>query len=429
MAEDIAQTLKELPNHPIVKAALSRSRPLEDLIDDYMGAWQADLEERKPALVYTETDSGEPLYKTKTLDLFTVLLALAENEQVISIAGYHRMREQQVREDQRVIDSEHRYGQVKSVVSNKDVGSFSARIWDLAVETTLPDGSTELGDWRNFALVDVYGRVRPEWEAGTVSIDLTPEQEEFFKSLGMEILSAPIKFENFIHPQLYKAAFGQRYAIGKVLAEYVPVEREYWKGVEKKVSSLLANQGIDLKEENKRRRGPVPKRSYGGKKGEEVIVPAIEGKLAFKMKLGDYPWYGLDEKDNKRELPSSYDALSTEDLKDFGWYIKKRKDELSYTLGPKIRAPLRAVELALFLKLTDGENLETLIRDKDKLAACQDRLAKIAKGVGWSVPTPEPDQSVDGKGPYHALSYGNGFTMHYRILPQKTKIVKTSEPE
>ncbi len=429
MAEDIAQTLKDLPRHPLVKAALSHSRPLEDIIDEYMAAWQADLVERKPALVYTETDSGEPLYKTKTLDLFTVLLALAENEQVISINQYHRMREGQVREDQRVVDPEHRYGQVKRVTSHKEVGSFSAQIWDLSVETILPDKTKELGDWRNFALVDVYGRVRPEWEVGSISIDITPEQEKFFKSLGMEILSAPIKFENFVHPQLYKAAFGQRYAVGNVLAECVPIEREYWKGVEKTVSSLLAGKGIDLKGECKTRRGPSAERYSSGSKGEDVLVPALEGRLAFPMKSGEYPWYGLDKDGNTRELPQSFDKLSADDLKDLGWYIYKRKNDLSYTLGPKIRAPLRAAELALFLKLTGGEDLESLAGDSERLAACQARIVKIAEGVGWSVPKPKPGQFVDGEGPYHAISCGNGFTMHYRLLPQKTKIVKTPVPE
>lgn len=440
MTKEIAKTLQEIPHNPLVKAALSRSRPLEDLIDEYLEGWQANLEERKPALIYTETDSGEPLYKTGSLDLFTVLLALAENEQVISIDNYHRMRESQTMEGQRIIDPDHRHGQVTGIISNKEVGSFSVRLWDLSVETTLPDGTTERGYWRNFALVDVYGRTRPEWESGTVTINTTPEQVEYFKSRGMEILSAPIEFENFVHPQLYKCPFGQRYAIGKILAECVPIEREYWKGIEKTVSSLLADQGVDLKAENKRRRAeekmrnkePSGARHYGSK-GEKVLVPALEGKLTFPMKSGEYPWYARDEFDdegeNLRLLEQEYGTLSTDDLKDLGWYIYKQKVKLSFTLGPKIRAPLRAAELALYLKLTDGEDLETLAMDKERLAACQDRLAEIAKSVGWSVPVPEPGQFVEGEGPYHAFSYDNGFTLHYRLHSPETKIVKTPKPE
>ncbi len=436
---DIAKTLKGLPNHPIVRDGLSGKRPLDELVEEYNGWWQANLLDRKPSLVYTETDSGEPFYTTGSLDLFTVMMTLAENKQVISIENYQRMREKQTKAKQRVTDPNRRYGQVKGLTSNKTFHSFSALIWDLSVETYLADGTSRFGADRNFAIVDVFGETRPEYESGTVNFDATKEQVEFLQGRGMEMLDASVEFENFVHPQLYKASFGQRYAVGKVLVELIGRERTYWSGVEARVEAALKKSNISLKGEVQRRKGSAlgPWTNSKDDDGEvektiSVDVPNLEVVLSMPSSVAMPQWYGLDEDGEKRELSGDMESLSEDELKDLGCYIYKRKNKLSHVLGRQVKAPLRAVDLALFQKLTEDAFLKKLyIEDpvtfRTELARCEAKLAGVTRSVGWAVP--EPEFSKIKRTQYQTIGFQNGYAMNYRLKTNKTKVVESELSE
>ncbi len=427
MANDIAHSLKHFSEEPLLAAALGGS-PLEDSIDSYLSSWRPNLMERKPALVYTEGDDGEPLYKTGSLDLFTVLLAIAENQQVISIDNYHRMRaRQQERPDQRILTPGQRHGQVKGVTSNQDFHSFSMRVWDLCVETLFPDGAT-LGDWRNFALVDVFGRTRPGYDTGKVAFQATPEQLAFLKERGMSVLEAPVEFEHFVHPQLYKAAFGRRYVVGKALAELVPKEREYWKSVEKRLGAALRSRGTSLDEVVRSRKGT----GVGGwhdadeEKGTtepilSIDVPGLVAEVSMPVMDVQHPWYGLSADGAKRELPSDMENLSAGELEDFAWYIHNRKSELSYTLGPRIRAPLRAVELALYLKLIEGHDPTSI--SESELGDLEEGISGLAASAGWPVPALE--DALLRRTECHRMDFGNGYAMNYWLRHKATKVVES----
>ncbi len=425
MANDIAYSLKHLPEEPLLAAALDGS-PLEDAIDSYLSSWRPNLLERKPALIYTEGDNGEPLYKTGSLDLFTVLLALSENQQVISIDDYHRMRvRQQERPGQRILTPEHRHGQVNGVTSNQEFHSFSVRVWDLSVETLFPDGA-KLGDWRNFALVDVFGRTRPGYDTGKVAFNATPEQLAFLKGRGMNVLEAPVEFEHFVHPQLYKAAFGRRYVVGKALAELVPKEREYWKSVEKRLGAALRSEGTSLDEVVRSRKGTGGWHESDEEKGASepvlsVSVPGLVAEVSMPLVAVQHPWYGLSADGAKRELPQDLDRLSSSELEDFSWYIHNRKSELSYTLGPRIRAPLRAVELALYLKLIEGHDQTSI--SESELGDLEEGISTLAESAGW--PVPAPKDALLRRTECHRMDFGNGYAMNYWLRHKATKVVES----
>lgn len=427
MADGIAQSLKDLPDEPLLASALA-GEPLEQAIDAYLSWWRPDLTERKPALVFAEGDGGEPLYRAGSLDLFTVLLALAESQQVISLDDYHRMRvRQQERPGQRIITPGRRHGQVRGVTSNQDFHSFSVRVWDLSVETLFPDGA-RIGDWRNFALVDVYGRPRPGCGTGRVAFEATPEQLSFLQSRGMETLTAPVEFEHFVHPQLYKAAFGRRYAVGKALAELVPKERDYWTSVEKRVGAALLSKGLSIDDivRSRKSHGIAGLHESDEEKGvsEPVLslsVPGLVAEVSMPVTAVPYTWYGLSADGEKRELPPDMERLSAGELEDLSWYIHDRKSELSYTLGPRVRAPLRAVELALYLKLIEGRD-PTAISEAE-LADIEDGISALAAGAGW--PVPPAEDALLRRTKCRRMDFGNGYAMNYWLRHKATKVLES----
>ena len=385
----ISRSIAELPDHPLVQHALRGTKPLEELVGSCASDWEANLGRRTPALAYLGEEDGAPIYSGGTLDLFTVLMALAANGQLISVGSYDSMRLPS-RSNGTVVEPGNRHGQVIRVVSNREVHSFNALVQDYAVEVLKADGTRERGAPRNFAAVDVYGRLRPGWsnvstefEEGTLSFTPTEEQAAFFASRGLQGLPATITFSHFVTPQLSKGFFGSRYLVAKALAECVDREREQLSKLEQQARRWRPYAPLPAKQMQ-----PAGESESPSVSAKKVVVPSIDAKLLMDGWHASRLLYAMSPKGEVRPIERLASDAPKEDIDDFLRYASQRTDFLSYVLGPTVRAPVRAVELAFFLSGGSPESAEL---------------------AGWKVPKPTSGyRERRGRIDWHALDYGWG---------------------
>lgn len=334
---EIAKTLQKILKNTIVEASLDKTRPVDYLVRKTEEAWAADLTARRPAPAYREALDGEPIYKGTDLDLFTVMNALAQREAVINIPSYENMRATKIRPDQRVISKRNRHGQVYGITSNADVHSFSAKVKDYNVVQLLPGGREEVGAFRNFTLVDPTGHMYDGWHR--VEFNATPEEQKFFRERELEIVPNLIEINNFVHPNLAMAFFGSRYWATKALANRVADEAKFYRTL----ASDLRNEGVRLGGIR-----PAKIRTYDIDEDLlKVKVKNLEAKLVLPEANGEYPIFGADANGKVKQyagVPNNYVARQG-----ILRFAEKRANELSYSLGPKVNAPVRAVELAFYL--------------------------------------------------------------------------------
>lgn len=333
---EIAKTLRKILENTVVEASLDRTRPIDDLVRKTEEAWAADLTARRPAPAYREALDGEPIYRGTDLDLFTVMNALAQREAVINIPNYENMRATKVRSDQRVISKRNRHGQVYGVTSNADVHSFSAKMKDYNVIQMLPGGREEVGAFRNFTLVDPTGNMYGGWHI--IEFNATPEEEKFFRERKLEMMPNYIEINNFVHPNLAMAFFGSRYMATKALASRVADEAKFYRTL----ASDLRNEGVRLGGIR-----PAKVRTYDVDEDlMKVKVKSLEAKLVLPEANGEYPVFGVDANGKAKQycgVPNN--PVARQGILRFA---EKRANELSYSLGPKVNAPARAVELAFY---------------------------------------------------------------------------------
>jgi len=333
-----AKTLRNILENPVVQTCLDKSQSIDSLVRKVGGEWSADLVARRPAPAYRESVDGHMVYKGTDLDLFTVMNALAQREAVINIPRYDSMTITKLRDDQRLVSKTNRHGQVFGTIANANVHSFSTRIKDYNVIQTNQKGKEEVGAFRNFALVDPSGRMYDGWR--TIEFKATPEEEQFFEEKNLYTMPETIAIKSFVHPNLAMALFGSRYLETKALANRVSDEAKFYRTL----AGILRNAGVNLGGSEK----PSVKTFVAEDQDlEKVTVESLEAKLVLPEATGEYPLLGIDKNGKLKH----YEAVSSNytTKQNILRFAEKRANGLSYSVGPRINAPVRAVELAFYL--------------------------------------------------------------------------------
>ena len=371
MERRIAEELGDILHNPIVEIALDRSQPIKPAIEETLKLWQADLTKGQLAPAYTQGLDGKPIYNGTDPDLFTVLMTLAHRKSVINIPAYDEYTPLMLRLGQRFASKENRHGQITRVVSREDAHSFSARVNDFNIITTMHDGTEEVGAYRHFMVVNYFGTWHQGWD--NLEVKLNEEERKFFEKQNITVGTGVIKqeliskgvrrtyeekiatFRNFVHPDVAMLFYHPEYIKAKALVNRLRDEARFCRELEKELRKM--NVKLPAPEEI---REPLVSEPTGPI--ERLVVPNLEAKLILPKSKGPepkgrypirYPIYSVDEQRNVKRydmLPiSSYKAMQGV-LR----YVIRQNDDLTYSIGASVRAIARAVELAYFLNGFEG---------------------------------------------------------------------------
>lgn len=228
---------------------------------------------------------------------------------------YKARRAKSTRADQRRIKGAGSFGKVTGLISNRNVFSFSVRIFDQSVVTTLPEGGQETGDHRNFMLVDVDSKWHNGWHR--IVWDPTAEENQFLTANRLWTDNA-VQFQNWVHPNRWASVFSAHYLLKKWLLARIEDEKDWCN----KQIKLLNFIGYSLPP-----KPPTPPREEGPEK--KVSVKTMEMVLDIPEFSGSYQPY----------------PVSIEGLKQ----ACDRRSHLLYTVKPLIQFAVRANEAAYFL--------------------------------------------------------------------------------
>jgi len=397
MKKQIAETLANILENPVVKTSLDRSSDIEDAVTEVKEAWMVDLDSRNPAPAYKETIDGVPVYQGTDLDLFTFINALADRKAVINLPNYERIAPKTVRSDQRLISNKNRHGQILGVVANKETHSFNVRINDYQVVQVQADGRETVGAPRNFALVDYGG----EWNDGWHKIEFKPDAKEnyFLNTRGLWTGNSVV-FKNFVHPTLANAFYGSRYLAAKALGMRVEDEARHYRQEAKE----LRDDGIKLRGEGSGYKPKVWQHS-DARNVESIQVENLEAVLVLPEFEGKYPIKAKTQDGDVKEYSKMPTGLKGK--QEVLRFAEDRAKELSYTVGPQITAATRAVELAYFKHGFTGPKAPGYEREP-----------------GWAIPKWQRDYTIgNGRTEWNALKLNKDVTLAYRIRDTSVKRV------
>ncbi len=332
MAKAVAKSLAGIPDDPHVAVLMNRAEVPDRVIDELLKKWEADLQNRRPAAVYTEAEEGrEPLYVGTDLDLFTTTMSLAQRNAIINIPKYEPLRAATKHPHERVVSPEHRHGHVKNVTSNENTHAFSVGIIDVNVAQKTAEGEV-LGAPRNYLLTDDEGNLYSGWK----TIEFDPVANNYFEQKELW-KDGKINFLYFAHPALFGAFYGKRYLETKIAAKRVKEEASHYR----KIARELYGKGIRLAE------APPSEEQVHAERGpsQPRRVAVLQAELKLSEFRGDYPFVGIDRDGNivykefKEPVDKKYQAAVLR-------YSRRRAKDLSYGIGRKVRAVVRATELA-----------------------------------------------------------------------------------
>lgn len=382
----IAKTLSELIENDVVSGAIDRTVSIEDIAEKLIKNWKVDLKDRNPRPAYAIGIDGSQVYKGTDFDLFTMLSSLAERRAVINLPKYNGIAPKTFHDNQRVISSENRHGEVIGLIASKDTHSFSVRIKDYQVIETRANGSEVVGVPRNFSVVDYNGQLNSGWK----DFEFNPNLDEkmFLEEKKLKFGGKPV-FENFVHPNLAFAFYGSRYLATKALSQRIEEEARHYNLIAKE----LRSQGVKLGGIYSPKKHSFKDKLYS----EKVIVENLEAKLVLPEFKGKYPLIGLTHEGDSTE----YEKLpeSNKQRADILRYSERRAKELSYKIGPLINAFVRAVELAYFLNGFKKNQ----------------RAYGNEKQPGWDIPEWQRDIRIKPRGAkWNVLDFGDAKLV-YRI--------------
>lgn len=409
----VATSLAEVLDNDYVKIALDRSQSLEPVIARVAHVWEADPLTRRPAMIYRVNEDGT-YTRESTLDAMTALLGLAARDAVINLPTYALLRPARTQSNQTVVSRTNRHGQLRAVVSNKESHAFSVRITDYNVIEQQPDGSEKVGAYRNFNIVNDDG----VWHSGWDTFEFNPkiEEREFYEEKGIlnEVQSHGLKnsigpLANFVHPNLWIAFYGSRYLITKICAARAADEAKHYRDRAKFMREKL---GVMLPGNGGKKAAVVtevvgtPETTYANVLEAEVSGLKFDGER--------YPFIGRDEQgylhDYGMAMPS--DSIDRQNVLR---YAEERARQMTWKIGPRFRAPCRAVELAF-------RNFGFM---DDERKPGNEFLP------GWDVPEWQRDTKDKGKRkkwnslelvPKDNNPSGLPLQLRYRIIPKKVTV-------
>lgn len=221
MGKQVAGTLVNILDNPLMQAVLDSTASVEKFATDMISRWSMDLYTRKPGPAITEDGK----FKGTDLDLACFLMALVDRGAVINLPSYKSKRQTEVKEGQRLLSKENRHGKVISLSAHQQVFSFSIRIFDNNIIAQDPqNGQEATGDFRNFMLVDIDG----SWYEGWKRIEFMPSaMENNFLNDHSLWSGHSVIFKNFVHPNRWVSLYGQYYFQTKALIQRMSHEAQF----------------------------------------------------------------------------------------------------------------------------------------------------------------------------------------------------------
>lgn len=301
-------------DHPYAKAIMDRQKEVDqETIDAVLGQSLFSWEDRHPRPALDENGN----FQCTDLDLLSFLAPFADRRAVIEISRYRNRRKIVVRDNERRIGSS-KFGPVTGITSNKDVFSFSVRIFDGSV--VVKDPVTELetvGAHRNYMLVDCDGHWYDGWDR--IVWDPTRSENDFLTKNGLWTGNT-VYFKNYVHPNRWQSIFGAPYFLKKMLVSRLDDEAGFYRQEMKR----LEDGGITLPEGEKK---PYVPSIHEGKT-ESVKVGSLEALLDLPDFSGAYA-----------SVPATQAGLVD---------AYRRQKHLTWTVKPAIQFVIRANEAAYY---------------------------------------------------------------------------------
>lgn len=206
MAKQVAATLKNILNDPLMKLVRDKSTDIQPAVSECLSYWDYDLYTRKPGPAYQDG-----VFVGTDLDLVTLLYAMIDRGAVIKIPTYKSLRPRTQKTGEMVVSKADRHGKILRVNGNQNSFVFSVLIKDMQVMTT-----DTVGGFRNFCVTDFRGTWYDGWE--TIEFLPTAKENAFLNDRNL-YTNSKIEFKHFVHPNRWVAFYGQYYLKTKALIE------------------------------------------------------------------------------------------------------------------------------------------------------------------------------------------------------------------
>lgn len=310
----MAESVKDVVNFkdPYAREIMDVTKPVSDeLVGAILAQSVMTWEGRNPAPALDEDGN----FQGTDLDLFSFLVPLADRNAVIEIPRYRNRRKVMVKESERKIGT-NQFGKITGLVSNKDVLSFSVRLWDMTIaKADKETGEETIGAHRAYMIVDCDGY----WYDGWDKIVFKPTApENAFLSDKKLWTDNTVYFKFYVHPNRWQSVYSAQHLLKLLLVERIDTEARFYKSEMKR----LEEKGFSLPEGVKPAYEPS---SYEGAT-EKIHVDTIEFEL-------DYP-----------EFSGSFVPVS--DSQEGLVHAYQRQKYLTYTVKPQVRFAVRANEAA-----------------------------------------------------------------------------------
>jgi hypothetical protein len=256
-------------------------------------------------------------FQATDLDLLSFLLPMVARGAVIEIPKYENRRKTVVKENERKIGSNN-FGSITGLTSNKDVFSFSVRIFDRTIAVRDPSTEVEtIGAHRNYMLVDCDGT----WYDGWNKIVWNPTaSENTFLTESKLWTGNSVYFKHYVHPNRKQSVYGAPYLLLKMLSGRLTDEASFYRSEVKRLESL----GILLPEGEKAVSVPTVREGAS----ESARFETMEMVL-------DMPSFGGSYSPAENSVEGIVEAY-------------RRQKYLTYTLKPLVQFVIRADEAAFY---------------------------------------------------------------------------------
>ncbi len=265
----------------------------------------------KPAL----DENGN--FQVTDLDLLSFLMPLVARGAVIEIPKYQSRRKVVRKENERKVGTTS-FGKLTGLTSNKDVLSFSARLFDQSIITKNIETEEEsVGAPRNYMLVDCDGHWYDGWNK--LVWDPSAKENDFLTKNDLWTGSS-VCFEHYVHPNRKQSIFGAPYLLLKMLSKRLTDEASFYR---QEVDRLIQ---LGLKLPIGEQAPYVKTTSEGTTK--KIAVETLEMVLDMPTMAGEYP-----------EVPETVAGLVA---------AYRKQKYLTYTLKPLVQFVIRADEAAFY---------------------------------------------------------------------------------
>ncbi|TAL43009.1 MAG: hypothetical protein EPN91_07245 [Salinibacterium sp.] len=327
-----AASLESLSEDWAVRVLMDPRQNTDEVVKILKAHWSYDLYSRSPGPALLQNGVLSPT----DLDLACFMSALVDRKAVINLPRYQARRPVQQREGEVVLSKDNRHGKCLGLSANKDVFSFSVRIWDVNVMTHGEGQEDQIGAFRNYMMVDLNG----QWWEGWDRIEFVPQAKEnqFLEDKKLWTGNT-VYFKNFVHPNRWQSFYGKWYFVTKLCIDRLTAEAAFLRAEAKRMKEG-GTKGPEGKEVGPSESANVTK---GASRREEVT--AFEAVV--DMPFNDWKFEALEN--TPENLVMAYE----------------RAKLLSFTEIPKLRFATRATELAYSnqLKKMGTEPMAAWVKD------------------------------------------------------------------